>query len=332
MSNNNTSEETPSSKDEKKGQVKKTLIRLLISIIAFIALIKFGKVNVKEALSHLSKMNLLYFGISYIFYTGTIFFSGVRFHIASQALGFKKSINQCIQLNYVGSFFNNFLPTTFGGDALRGYYLQRGSNISLSKTAGCVLCERYFGMVVLFWFCSLTFLFKRFGFIQNNLWNVPIQMEYFAHLGTFGSIFVIPFIPQIKVMIFGKENWMYKKFIEPIIVYWNSYGLSLKIIFYSMLLQLFVIVCHYYLALAFNLNIPLSYYFIFYPLTTIAGFLVPSLNGLGVREGTYIYFLSLIGIEKDIGLAFSMGFLIVLLITSVIGGLVYMMGDFRKNH
>ena len=316
---------------EKKDQKVKVLIRLIISVVAFVALIKYGKVDIGEALSHLLTVNPLYFFLAYVFFTLTICFSGIRFFIASKALGFRKNLWQCVQLNFVGTFFNNFLPTTFGGDALRGYYLKSGTDIPVSRAAGCLLCERYTGMVVLFWMCSLTFLFRDLGFIDESLWNVRHEMAYFTYACTLGSIFVVPFIPKIKSAIFGEESWVYKKFVEPVIIFWNDRKLIGRIFVFSFLLQSCVVMSHYFVAQSLGLEIPLSYYLIFYPLTTIAGFLIPSLNGLGVREGAYIYFLSQIGIGSEEGLAFSVGFLIILLVSSVVGGLVYLFGDFREN-
>ena len=104
-----------------------------------------------------------------------------------------------------------------------------------------------------------------------------------------------------------------------------------KILALSVLLQIMVILCHFFIARSLNIHIPLSYYFVFYPLTTLAGFMIPSLNGLGIREGAYIYFLSKISINSDQGLAFSLGWLVILLFTSIIGGIVYLFGDFRKH-
>ena len=50
--------------------------------------------------------------------------------------------------------------------------------------------------------------------------------------------------------------------------------------------------------------------------------LLPSINGLGVREGsTVVFFGGLIG--KEHALAISILMIVVLLITSLIGGIVY---------
>ena len=325
---------TKITKKEHKSESKnksKTLIRLFITLIAFLLLIKYGNVDLREAIKYLTKTNPGYILVAYIFYLITNLLAGFRFYTASSVLGFQKNFMQCIQLNFVGAFFNNFLPTTFGGDALRGYYLKRGTHVSISKAVGCLICERYAGMIILFWMSTFVFLLQDFGLISKSLWEARREFAWFSYAGTIASIFIVPFLPQINNKFFGKGNWLYKKFIEPVLIYWEDSKLMTKIIVFSLLLQISVALCHVYIALSLNINIPLSYFLVFYPLTTIAGFMVPSLNGLGVREGAYIYFLSKVGINSDLGLAFGMGWLIVLLITSIIGGIIYMFGDFRLN-
>lgn len=323
--------DSKSEHNHKKKQTLKNLLRLLISIIAFICLIKFGKVDIKTALKYLLQVNPLYFILAYISYFLTMLLAGLRFYFSSHVLGFTKTYHQLVQLNFVGTFFNNFLPTTFGGDALRGYYLKRGSHISLSKAAACIVYERYTGLIVLFWAASIGFLLQDTGIISKSLWVVPSQLKYFCHIGTIVTLFLIPFLPQISKLFMGKTNWIYTRLIQPVIVYWQDLKLMTRIMLLSVILQIFVIVCHVFIAMSLNIKIPLSYYLVFYPLTTIAGFMIPSLNGLCIREGAYIYFLKKINVGSDQGLAFSICWLIILLITSVIGGIIYMFGDFRKH-
>lgn len=331
MSNKKALSEQAEKTKTKKNQQFKNIGRVLVSIIAFTCLIKFGKVDFHTAIKYLLKVNPVYFALAYVSYFITMLIAGMRFYFSSQVLGFKKTYFQLIQLNFVGTFFNNFLPTTFGGDALRGYYLKRGSHIPLSKAAACIVYERYTGMIVLFWAASAAFLMQDFGIISKSTWNIPHQLAIFCHIGSIVTIFLIPLLPQINNLILGKTNWFFKKIIEPVIVYWKDLRLMTRILLLSILLQFCVILCHFLIAKSLGIQIPLSYYLIFYPLTTLAGFMIPSLNGLGVREGAYIFFLKKVNISSDLGLAFSICWLIVLLITSFIGGIIYLFGDFRKN-
>lgn len=317
-------------KNKTKQQIKNVL-RLLVSIVAFVCLIKFGKIDLNVAVKYLLKVNPIYFLLAYSCYLITNLISGLRFYFSSHALGFNKGYFQLLQLNFIGIFFNNFLPTTFGGDALRGYYLKRGSHIHLAKAVACIIYERYTGMIVLFWAASGVFLLQSIGLINKSSWAMPHQVILFCHVGTLITVFLIPFLPRINDLLFGNKHWLYKKVIEPFLVYWHDLKLTIKILILSLALQFSVLLSHFFIAKSLNIEIPFSYYFVFYPLTTIAGFLIPSLNGLGVREGAYIFFLKKVNIPSDQGLAFSIGWLIILLITSIIGGIMYMIGDFRKH-
>ena len=315
----------------RKDKIIKNAARILISVIAIFCLIKFGKVDLNTAIKYLIKANPLYFGLACILYLITVLISATRFYFSSSAVGFQKRYFQLLQLNFIGAFFNNFLPTTFGGDALRGYYLKKGTHIPLSKAVACIVYERYTGLIVLFWAASFIFMLQSVNLISEFVWEIPKEFIMFTHIGSFVTIFVIPFLPQINRLFLGKINWLHTNIIEPVIVYWNDLRLMTKILILSFVLQTCVVLSHFFIAVALNIHIPLSYYFVFYPLTTIAGFMIPSLNGLGVREGTYIYFLSKVGVSSDQGLAFSLCWLIILLGVSVIGGMVYAFGDFRKH-
>src|SRR3989338_1367812 len=315
----------------KNKQRLKNILRFLISIIAIFCLIKFGKVDIRVAFKYLLKVNPVYFTLAYTMYFITMLIAGFRFYFSSKALHFQKSYFQLVQLNFVGTFFNNFLPTTFGGDALRSYYLKRGSHISISKAVACIIYERYTGVVILFWLASVAFLLQDFGIISKSEWELPRQLVLFSHASSLVTIFLIPFLPQITNTLLGKTNWIYKKAVEPFLVYWHDVKLTVRILILSVCLQITVMLAHLLIALSLCIKIPLSYYLVFYPLTTIAGFLIPSLNGLGIREGSYIFFLKHVKVPTEQGLAFSICWLIVLLITSLIGSIIYMVGDFRKD-
>ncbi len=316
---------------EKKKKPFKDVLRILISLIAFICLIKFGKVDIKVAFKYLLTVNPFYFGLAYLCYFLATFIGGIRFYFSSSVLGFKKTYPQLVQLNFIGTFFNNFLPTTFGGDALRGYYLKKGAPISMTKAVACIVYERYTGVIILFWAASIAFILQDLGIITTSEWSLPTQLKLFSHAGSFVTIFLIPFLPQVHRTVLGETSWLYKKAIEPFLVYWHDLQLMAKIIITSVVLQMIVMLCHFFIARSLNIQIPLTYYLVFYPLTTIAGFMIPSLNGLGIREGAYIYFLKKVNIGSEQALAFSICWLIVLLITSVIGGIIYVVGDFREH-
>ncbi|MCM8798641.1 MAG: lysylphosphatidylglycerol synthase domain-containing protein, partial [Candidatus Omnitrophica bacterium] len=90
----------------------------------------------------------------------------------------------------------------------------------------------------------------------------------------------------------------------------------------SFLSQIFSTLVVAMLAKGLSIKIPLLLLFLTLPLIAVVSML-PSLNGLGVREGAYVFFLgNYIGKEK--ALAIALLWLGVMLLVGLLGGCVYM--------
>ena len=70
-----------------------------------------------------------------------------------------------------------------------------------------------------------------------------------------------------------------------------------------------------------NLNITQSSYLVLYPAAAILASLPVSLNGLGIREWAYVFFLGLAGIDSSVAFIFALYWGMILLASSLIGGI-----------
>ena len=52
-------------------------------------------------------------------------------------------------------------------------------------------------------------------------------------------------------------------------------------------------------------EIPFWFWLILVPASSLAGFVIPSVKGVGAKEASYIYLLGLIGVSGDISLAIA---------------------------
>ena len=132
--------------------------------------------------------------------------------------------------------------------------------------------------------------------------ELPLQMKVPIMLGTIGIFVGIPLLPTLSQMILGKQHWITQRFMNSAFkVYWHDkklIGLSLA---QSMGLQVVLVGMHVLIGLSLGLTqVPVWYYCVFYPLVAVLGFVTPSFNGIGVREGAYTYFLMLpiAGVDK----------------------------------
>jgi uncharacterized membrane protein YbhN (UPF0104 family) len=101
-------------------------------------------------------------------------------------------------------------------------------------------------------------------------------------------------------------------------------GLLAAVAGLSFLLQSLVILVNVFNGVALGLDVPVAFYFILIPLIAVATMIPVSLNGLGVREGAFVFFLSQVGVPQDQALSLALLWLGVLIASSLIGGLVWL--------
>lgn len=306
------------------SQQSKTKLKLIISLALFGSIFAFGKIDLSESIQAAVSANKGYLGTACVLFLASIFVMAHRWQLLANAVGLKKPFLKMVQLCYVGLFFNLFLPSTVGGDVSRCYYLTKGTNKYLHALTS-VLVDRAMGLAVLLLFATLGLLFGPGG------QDLSLQMKLPIFALTFGMYFVIPFMPQLSSRILGENNWITRKLNHSSAkVYWQDRGLTLMTLFLSVVSQILMVACHIAVGLALGLNdIPLWYYFVFYPSVAVLGFVTPSVNGIGVREWAYTYFLAIMGVDNSLALTYALIWLGLTTMGSVVGGIVYVLGRFR---
>jgi len=226
---------------------------------------------------------------------------------------------------YIGTFFNAFLPTSVGGDAVKAYSISKKLE-KREEAFSSVMMDRLTGLVAVLGIGSISLVFG---------WNMIPRAALIICL----PIFALPIVLLavifktemvegiIKKPIFEKFGRI-REFVERIYASLKEYG-SLKkemvpIILISLFYHLLLITNNYVISISLGLEIPFHYFFIFIPVAEILVFLPVTIQGFGVREGTYVTLFSSINIES--AKSFSLGFSdqIVKLIGNVIGGFVYL--------
>ena len=79
---------------------------------------------------------------------------------------------------------------------------------------------------------------------------------------------------------------------------------------------------------ALGIKVPLAAYFFIVPVVDIISTLPLSISGLGLREGGYVFMFKLLGIEAAKGFACGLLVLAVVLISGLMGAIVYFLSDY----
>lgn len=301
------------------------LSRIVVSFFLIGLLLYLIRDELHQISISLQRINIPLYSLCFLLFLSTIFIISHRLKEIFRVLGIPFTFWDCTVLNLIGLFFNNFLPTSAGGDLLKIYYASQGSGRKVESITG-VLADRFFGLFAIFLLASVALLLekniKNSGVLTMFTWGILGLFLALAFLslnkncsskigGIFGRLFkgesrIKSFFEMISQTIEGVRK---AKIFIP-------YILSL-----SLIIQFLGIGIMFLLSKSLSLNIAFSVLVVIVPIIFVVS-LFPSINGLGIREGAYVYFLGDMA-GRGNAFALSLLFLSVTLLLSLIGGLVY---------
>jgi hypothetical protein len=96
----------------------------------------------------------------------------------------------------------------------------------------------------------------------------------------------------------------------------------------SLAWNLILVFGYYLLGLAVGIDLPLWYYFLLVPIISVV-LMIPSVGGLGVREGTTVLLFTQVGVSEPQALALALAYLVALWLISLSGGVLYLVQGMR---
>ncbi|KPK41359.1 MAG: hypothetical protein AMJ78_05735 [Omnitrophica WOR_2 bacterium SM23_29] len=241
--------------------------------------------------------------------------------------GLNLNFKEAIYLNFIGLFFNNFLPTSVGGDLVKAYYATKKTSKKLESFSS-VFFDRFFGFLSIGLLALLGIIFLNRGIKDKSLlWgSVIFLIVVFSTFIIFlnKTLAKVLFSRLLGLSIF-REGSKLRRLYNAINAYKAHKVIIAQLIGISLVAQLVFVVAVYVLIKGLSQNISFLYLLLIIPLVSVAS-MVPSINGLGVREGAYIYFLSEF-INKESAFAVSILILAIIFITSFVGGILYLFSE-----
>jgi len=236
------------------------------------------------------------------------------------------TVKYLTSLYFIGSFFNNFMPTSMGGDVYKIYALGKKID-SKSDAFAATFMERFTGMFVLI-LISYFGLVKTFDFWLGQLPQYISENTFFLLVFKFLLFFgfwigCIVAVSSLKFL--SKKIKILEKLYNSFLVYKGKYQILSWSLITSLIVQLISIFTQYFIFTALGANVPLNHALFVLPVITLAGFFIPSLNGLGVQDALYVQFFGLVGVSSELALSASVLYHLARLSVSLIGGILYAM-------
>ncbi len=261
-----------------------------------------------------------------------LFFSAKRWKLILDERSAGFSLWRLTQSLLVGSFFNHFLPTRFGGDVIRvrdTRHIEQGMTASLA----IVVYERMSGIAALLVLAMLS-SFLRIRFLSElPLLYVSLLVSLLGMLFLFVAWKKMPrgYLSALRC----RWPWLQKILLKLdmfhgiILDFLQHRRLSRRVFGWALLLQLNVVLHYFFIGQALHMSrIPLLDYFFSIPIMVFILSFPISINGVGVRDFFLIKLCAYYGYSASFAIAFSLLDVAFNLILGIAGGLIYI---FRKK-
>lgn len=224
---------------------------------------------------------------------------------------------------FIAFFFNNFLPSSIGGDGFR-IYRTLSNNRGRSTAVVAVVVERLSGLVILL---ALGFIAAA---VSYQLTSHAFSSAYFV-FGSVALLFLSAFLAlawKTNVMrkVASWRTWpdQVKGVISHITDYQNNRIGTVAVVLISLLFHAINIAALWMLSKAVGAEISIIDLTIVVTSVNIISILPISINGIGLVDGAFVYMLSLYGVDTAQGVSFSILLRFLVLPISVAGMCLYL--------
>jgi len=310
-------------------------VRGLLQLALSIALLGWlvNRVGLDVLFNTLAGVSWKWYVPAFLLFLGNVFLRAYRWYLLVSALEQKVPYGRLITLYFVGFFFNNFIPSGFGGDVVKVISLQQDQT-SGAEALSSVIVDRLTGLIGSGSIALVVLAWNRvevwFGGGTTDL-NLPPLIVVAIALISLGAPIGFLVIRLIDPLALIGEYLPFtrpvttrsglQKFVRTI----QRYPLHalIKALSVSIPFTIGLVAIQYAIARALSITVPFYLFSLFVPIIAIINVLPISFNGLGMREGVYQYLFVPVGVSSASAIAMSLAFYFLRVAAGLIGGLLY---------
>ena len=308
-----------------------TTLRIVVSVGLIAYLIKSQFKDFKTILDMIKTVNIPLLLAAASIHIFGVWISAVRWQLILKTQDIRISQGYLSSSFLIGSFFNNVLPTSVGGDIFRSLDIANKAKISVGKSASVLVIDRFSGVISAALYAVIA-LFLGFATIGTTSYIIPIAI-FFAVCIILGFLILNPsilrlnkIVRKIKFLSKIREKLMevYHTFLS-----FKKYKLALfEALLCSLALQ-FGVICNYYLAArSLGVNLSLASFIFIVPVVAAIAMLPITIGGTGLRENTLVFFMVALGVQNEKAAMTSLVLFAMILVLGIIGGLTYAVRPF----
>lgn len=306
--------------DIKMPLILKTTFKFIFAFLIIYWLIQSGKLDFKLLKSAFDDPWRLTLGFGLII-LNLLIVSWRYFFIICAKMNIKPSFKTILRYNWIGIFFNSFLPGSVSGDIVKVFYLKEiDKTLSKRFLLASVLIDRFvglFGLIIILGLSSI-FNYSELITISSGVSSITHFNLILLTLVALSFIFLYFFdsIPKIILLKFTKQKILKNVILKVIDAWENLCLLRSKVLiatFLSVIVQAMTVITFWFITHPYahgNFNIEHAFSFIPIGFLIIALPIAPS--GLGVGHAAFDKLFSFIQVDNGASL-FNIYFILMLL-------------------
>ncbi len=247
--------------------------------------------------------------------------SSARWQVLLKPLGYHLEWFRVLKIYYVGMFFSLFLPSVIGGDGIKTFYIA-GSWRRVPTALYTLVADRAIGMTALI-------LYSLVGAV--SVWpEIPAWMAVALLAAVPGIYLLLILLPRFSHPVLALSRRLRELPRDRLFVYWTDPRPAITGWGISLVVHLLIVLAHLLMASSLGLGVPAGAWFLIYPLAGFVSVIPVSLNGIGLREASYVYLLGLFGIGPEQAFSLGVMWFSLVLTNGMLGGLPYLFGGELK--
>jgi len=269
---------------------------------------------------------LLAFSLHFIGY----YVSAYRWRVLLKVQGIDTSIFFLIKSYMVCIFFNNFLPSIIGGDAVRAYDSWRLGK-SKADAVAVISVDRFLGILALMLFALCAMLVSKETAENLPLLHLLVPLTAAGMLLLLWIMCMSPWrmsahIAKLQLPFSRGIQGILDKIINAFLTFQGRQHALLIGLMLSLILQTNVIVHYYVIAKALHLPIHFGNFFLIIPLAIFVMMIPISVNAIGIREYLFVFFFAPFGVSEPEAIAFAWLAYGMVILQGLLGGMVFALG------
>lgn len=298
------------------------LVILAIRVLVSVALLYLALrgINFEAIASRLSQINLSWIGFAVLVTIFQVLLGALRWREISDLCRAPLSDLQAFRYNMIGSFFNQTLPSSIGGDAVRLWLVNR-TGAGWRAATYSILTDRAVGLIALALIIVASLPWS-YGMIADPKGRLALVFVDFAAL--FGGL---------GFLLLGYLNWPWLKSWWPTkhihacsvvaneVIFGRRSGPKIAVL--SLSIHVLAVVIAWCAVRAIAAPGSFEQLFMLTPPIMLITMLPISIAGWGVREATMMVAFGYAGLAQADGTVVSILFGAVYFIVGVLGGLVW---------